>query len=61
MTDRLREAETRYMKAHRAYVNAFDPTDKQWAELEAAAAEYGAAEEEAAPWWYRESIKEKEE
>lgn len=45
----LREARIRYEKAHHAYVIAFDPTEEQLAELEAAAAEYGAAEEAAMP------------
>ncbi len=35
----LRKAETRYIKAHRAVVNSFNPTDDQYAELDAAGAE----------------------
>ena len=42
----IRDAMTRYIRAHSAVCHVLDPTDEQWAELDAAAEEYRLAEQE---------------
>jgi len=47
LTPRQRAAQTRYIRAHSAYMNTFDPTAAQSEEFDAATIEFKAAEEEA--------------
>ena len=45
--DGLEKAQARYIKAHSAVVNSFNPTQEHWDELDAAATEYNEAEQAA--------------
>lgn len=41
----LQQAQARYIKASTAISRTFDPTDEQWDEMDAAAADYYAAQQ----------------